>query len=207
MDGCTKQRWIGQWIQQERERVANLQMLCLHHHPRLLLPWLQELSKQIRDHVEVAERALLYSLGFNLDVGHPAQLAIDFLQSQYNAFLPEDGRVGADGWAQQVRERAGPAYDLINQLQNVTWSLGLLRCPLPPSSPTPTRMRKPLFFPPTSDGRFQSRARVVGGRRSVKVCILVKAPIWWSWRAWAGRMHTTNTLLSAVKGLDHVKDS
>ena len=83
--------------------------------------------------MEVAERALLYSLGFNLDVSHPAQLAIDFLQSQYNAFLPEDGRVGPDEWAHQVGERAGPAYDLINQLQNVTWSLGLLRCAWSPS--------------------------------------------------------------------------
>lgn len=78
--------------------------------------------------MERAERALLYSLGFNLEVAHPPQLAIEFLQSGFNTFLPEDTRVGPAEWKQQVHKRVGEAYEVIKQLQNITWSLGMLRC-------------------------------------------------------------------------------
>jgi len=91
----------------------------------------QEVSKQIRDHVERAERALLYSLGFNLEVAHPPQLAIEFLQSGFNTFLPEDTRVGPAEWKQQVHKRVGEAYEVIKQLQNITWSLGMLSYQIP----------------------------------------------------------------------------
>lgn len=88
---------------------------------------LQEFSSQIKEKVLTGERALLYSLGFNLEVQQPTQLAIDFLQANYNIFLPADKRVSSAKWAQECWDQRGEAYRLINQLSSITWNLGLLR--------------------------------------------------------------------------------
>jgi len=88
---------------------------------------LQEFSSQIKEKVLTGERALLYSLGFNLEVQQPTQLAIDFLQANYNIFLPEDKRVSSAKWAQECWDQRGEAFRLINQLSSITWNLGLLR--------------------------------------------------------------------------------
>lgn len=84
-----------------------------------------DFSHKLKEKVLLAERALLYSLGFDLELQHPTQLVLDFLQAHYNRLLPEDLRVSPARWGQECDQQSGPSYDVMNQLSVVAWNLCL----------------------------------------------------------------------------------
>lgn len=75
----------------------------------------------------MAERGLLYVIGFEFDIEHPTQVVLDYMQHNYNNLLPETARVSPETWLEQCQQQAGAAYDLMNQLSTVAWNLCLVR--------------------------------------------------------------------------------
>ena len=91
------------------------------------LAQLQETFLLLKQRVLIAERALLYVLGFNMEVQHASQIGVDYLQKHYNALLPKEMRVSPEVWEEQCSRQDGPSFNLMNQLCDLTWQLFLLR--------------------------------------------------------------------------------
>lgn len=88
---------------------------------------MQEFSAKLKEKVLIAERSLLYVIGFEFQVEHPTQLALDFLQRGHTTMLPTELHVSPQEWADQCQAQQGAAFDVMNQLSVVAWDLCMAR--------------------------------------------------------------------------------
>ena len=88
---------------------------------------MQETFLLLKQRVLIAERALLYILGFNLEVLHASFIGVEYLQKHYNALLPKALRVSPAVWEEQCSSHDGESFKVMNILCNNTWNLFLHR--------------------------------------------------------------------------------